>query len=48
MINLNELLFRSEIKTAILQIANNLQEDESYSTQNAIDDLFSIIEEQNL
>ncbi|WP_342515570.1 hypothetical protein [Sutcliffiella sp. FSL R7-0096] len=48
MLDITEVLFRSEIKTDFLKMANSLQEDETYNKREAIDDLLVIIEKHNL
>lgn len=48
MIDIDTLLFRSHIKKDVLQIAFNLKEDDTYTTQDAIEDLLKIVEMHDL
>ncbi|MBO1515681.1 hypothetical protein [Metabacillus bambusae] len=46
--NINELLRNSEIRTAILTIANDLISDENYSKEEAAEELLELLYKHNL
>jgi len=48
MLDIQELLYTSEMRTDILQIANALQSDSNYTKEDAIQDLLKFLEKYNL
>ena len=48
MLDIRELLYTSEMRTDILQIANALQSDSNYTKEDAIQDLLKFLEKYNL
>jgi len=48
MMNIDEMLYESEIRTDILKIANALQNDSNYTQEHAIQDLLKFLEKHNL
>ncbi|MGG3803124.1 hypothetical protein [Metabacillus fastidiosus] len=46
--DIDELLQRSEMKTDILTIANNLDSDENYSKKDAVFDLLEFLYKHNM
>jgi len=44
MMNIDEMLYASEIRTDILTIANALQNDSNYTKEDAIQDLLKFLE----
>lgn len=48
MLDIQELLYTSEMRTDILQIANALQSGSNYTKEDAIQDLLKLLEKHNL
>ncbi|WP_390217011.1 hypothetical protein [Halobacillus seohaensis] len=48
MMNINELLDRSTITTEVLTIVWNLQEDDNYTKEDAVQDLLDLLDTQEL
>ena len=48
MMNIDEMLYTSEMRTDILQIANALNSDSNYTKEDAIQDLLKFLEKHNL
>ncbi|MFC7061656.1 hypothetical protein ACFQIC_07260 [Halobacillus seohaensis] len=46
--NINELLDRSTITTEVLTIVWNLQEDDNYTKEDAVQDLLDLLDTQEL
>ncbi|USK61300.1 hypothetical protein [Peribacillus asahii] len=48
MIDIGEMLYTSEMRTDILQIANALKSDSNYTKEDVIQDLLKFLEKHNL
>jgi len=48
MLDIRELLYTSEMRTDILQIANDLNSDSKYTKEDAVQDLLKLLEKHNL
>jgi len=48
MLDIQELLYTSEMRTDILQIANALNSDSNYKKEDAVQDLLKFLEKHNL